>query len=141
MVTQGQVQNAFEAINKPCTIAEILQWLFDRKFIDIIPLSQKDHGYGRSRGQVSRMIQKLRGWKIVDRLPQGHTVNQMPIWYLVKNGDPHETPCKICRKRDLVYAKNLRHIMIRHYSRGVRISEGRDRVMVEDYQGGRDQHY
>ena len=135
MISQETVQQAFEAINKPCTIKDIMQWLFENKIIDYNPETKTKHGHD-VRNRVANRLMKLRNWKIIDRLPQGHYIDDLPVFYLVKNGDPHVKPCAICHKRDVVYGNRLRQIMVKHYKRRVKLSPAYDARITEEYEGG-----
>lgn len=128
---QEELESIIEGIGRPFTIRDVLEELVRLKIVN----ETIDKKY-RIRANVSKLLQRMKAWGTVDRLPQGHSIDQMPIWYLKKNGDPHELPCQICTDRDRCFGRRYRQMMIRYYSRRTKISPGKDEYDEASYQGG-----
>ena len=108
------VEKAMEALNKPCTTREIVDYLLENKLVEPVKWDLKM--------EISRKLDALKKWEVVDRIMQGHTGNGGHIWYLRKNGAPEHDPktCKHCIDRNRTFNHHMTTLRINTMKRNVR---------------------
>ena len=99
MVSQEVVQQAMEAIGKPCTTIDIEKHLREKGLMS---------GTWDLKTDIASVLNLLRKWLVVDRLPDGHSINRCSVWYLKNKGLDHDTKnCEKCKAMRMSHNKHI----------------------------------
>ena len=118
MVSQEVVQQAMEAIGKPCTTIDIEKHLREKGLMS---------GTWDLKTDIAGVLNLLRKWLVVDRLPDGHTVNRCSVWYLKNKGLDHDIrTCEKCKEIRILHSKHIGNFVFKSEERRMKKEDGPD---------------
>ncbi len=134
MVKQDLIEQAMNALNRPCTTKDIEKYLVDNK---LVPNYEWDIKIAIATG-----LKSLKRWEVVDHVLQGHSNCRSKVWFLIKNGKPKHDPktCLECRGVNHAFNNHLgnfrsyRQRVKKHSTNAAKYHE--DSVMSEGFRTG-----